>query len=148
MIIDEGPNSLVGGSLMAAECFDAPARFNPYQEFAPLVNLPPLFYEGTAQRSHPNILALVEFTPIGAGEIWLQDIHACQGADQMFEIEIWNSGIGQIANQVALVYGAGSNTGSGAVLGAGVTQMPYLLPSDMSSAVTPSNAPNASGVIY
>jgi hypothetical protein len=148
MIIDEGPNSLVGAALQSFEYLDAPERFNPYQEFAPRENLPPLIADGSAQRAHPNILALAEFTPIGPGEIWLRDIHACQGADQMFDIETWQSGIGQIANQVALVYGAGSNTGSGVVLGAGVTQLPYLLPSDLSNAATPSDAPNAGGVPY
>lgn len=148
MIIDEGPNSLVGGSIMAAEAYDAPGRFNYFQELYPQNNLPPLMNEGSAQRAHPNILALVEFTPIGPGEIWLQDIHPCQGAEQVFDIETWNSGLGQVANQVALVYSAGSNTGSGAVLGAGITQQPYLLPSDMSIAFAPSDSPNAGTVIY
>jgi hypothetical protein len=148
MIIDEGPNSMVGAAIQSAEYYDAPGRFNPYQEFAPRDNLPPLINEGSAQRAHPNILALAEFTPIGPGEIWLKDIHACQGAGQIFDIETWQSGLGQIANQVALVYGAGSNTGSGVVLGAGVTQLPYLLPSDLSQAATPSDAPNAGAVLY
>jgi hypothetical protein len=148
MIIDEGPNSMVGAALQSADYYNAPDRFNPYQEFAPRDNPPPLLNEGSAQRAHPNILALVEFTPIGPGETWCYDIHACQGADQMFDIETWQSGIGQIANQVALVYGAGSNTGSGVVLGAGVTQLPFLLPSDLSQAATPSDAPNAGGVPY
>ena len=145
MVIDQGPNSLAGDSLMQAETVDAPDRWTPFAMLASRQNLPPLMFDGTAQRAHPNILGLVEFTPIGPGEVWLRDIQPCSQPQDQFDIEAWITGLGQLANNIALVYPAGEYQGEGAVQGSGLTQLESILPSDFAVAYVGGHAPNPSG---
>ena len=130
MIFDQGPNSIYWDSLVAAEMIDAPERWNPYAILAPRANLPPLLMEGSAQRAHPNILALAEFTPIGPGEMWLRDFRFTPPGDQM-DVVTWTTGLGQVANEIALIYGSAQNVGQGAAQNAGINNLPALLPSDL-----------------
>jgi hypothetical protein len=145
MVIDHGPNSLVGDSLMQAETIDAPDRWTPFALFAPRSNLPPQMFDGTAQRAHPNILGLVEFTPIGPGEVWQRDIRPTAPPQDQFDIATWVTGLGQIANNVALVYASGTNQGEGAPQGSGVQSLETILPSDWAVAYVTPDAPNAAG---
>jgi hypothetical protein len=116
-------------------------------------NLQPLHIDGSAQRHHPAILSLAQYTPIGTGNVPERNMIACPGAGTVFDMAAWAQGLGQIANQIGLVYGAGTMVGAGATMGAGVIQMPFSLPSDftvstVSTDGTDLTIPNASGLPF
>lgn len=140
MVIDQGPNALIGDSMMRAEMLDAPGRWSAYDMPFEKHNLPPLIQDGSAQRAAYVDLGLVEFTPIGPGETWMKDFRFTQ-PDDIFDIETWQNGLGQIANNVALVYATGSLDKSG-VQGSGITGQSVALPVDLTRAWSDPDAPN------
>jgi hypothetical protein len=116
-------------------------------------NLQPLAIDGSATRSHPFILSLAQQTPIGTGNVPTRDMIACPGSGTVFDMSAWAQGLGQVANQIALVYGAANLQGTGATMGSGVTQMPFQLPSDFTVATVSTDGtdltiPNASGTPF
>lgn len=116
-------------------------------------NMPPQLIDGSAQRAHPNVLNLYPVTPIGTGVPHSRDMIACAGAGAVFDAMAWAQGLGQVANQIGLVYAAANIEGSGAVQGAGVTQIPFMLPSEFAMSYVstdgpPNTIPNPSGLPF
>ena len=116
-------------------------------------NPPPLLVEGSAQRDHPTQLAAAPFTPIGSGVPAEQQWVFCAGAGALYDMQTWAQGLGQIANQIGLVYSAANLKGTGAVQGAGITQIPFEIPGEfamsyVSTDGSPLTVPNASGLPF
>lgn len=125
MVFDTGPSSVLGNAYMQAETINAPARWNPFQEPTYWNNPPPLSLDGSAQRAHYADIGLVEFTPIGTGEIHDYDIMPTSQPIDQPDIAAWWTGLGQIYNTLGSYTATGSvQAGDGTYFGNTFTQYP------------------------